>query len=113
MSNPRKEKWASRVNPSLNQKRREIVAILRHAVGNLPLVRDGREEGRNNDLWSCLADGDDADTLSDGCIRIGTLNDLTAEWTGGVFDRYGDHFYVSVQHNATGHGVVLDITGWR
>lgn len=74
---------------------------------------DGPEVGRNNDLWLCAEDGDDADTLSDGCIRIGTLNDLTAEWTGGVFNAYGDHFYVSVQHNASGHGVVLDITGWR
>jgi hypothetical protein len=74
---------------------------------------DGPAVGRNNDLWSCAPDGDDADTLSDGCLRIGTLNDLNAEWTGGVFDRHGDHFYVSVQHNVTGHGVVLDITGWR
>jgi len=73
---------------------------------------DGPEFGRNNDLWSCLDDGADADTLSDGCVRIGTLNDLTAEWTGGVFDRWGTHFYVSVQHNVTGHGVILDITGW-
>jgi hypothetical protein len=24
-----------------------------------------------------------------GCTRIGTLNDLTAEWTGGVFDKFG------------------------
>jgi secreted PhoX family phosphatase len=74
---------------------------------------DGPEVGRNNDLWSCLDDGDDADTLSDGCMRIGTLNDLTAEWTGAVFDKDGTHFYVSIQHNVTGHGVVLDITGWR
>jgi secreted PhoX family phosphatase len=74
---------------------------------------DGPAQGRNNDLWLCLEDGEDADTLSDGCERVGTLNDLTAEWTGGIFDRFGDHFYVSVQHNATGHGVVLDITGWR
>jgi Alkaline phosphatase PhoX len=74
---------------------------------------DGPEVGRNNDLWSCLDDGDDADSLSDGCVRIGTLNDLTAEWTGGIFDATGNHFYVSVQHNVTGHGVVLDITGWR
>src|SRR5262245_47770947 len=74
---------------------------------------DGPEVGRNNDLWSCLDDGDDDGFLSDGCVRIGTLNDLTAEWTGGIFDRFGDHFYVSVQHNITGHGVILDITGWR
>jgi secreted PhoX family phosphatase len=74
---------------------------------------DGPDVGRNNDLWSCLEDGDDADTLSDGCIRIGTLNDLTAEWTGGVFDKSGTHFYVSIQHNVSGHGVILDITGWQ
>jgi secreted PhoX family phosphatase len=74
---------------------------------------DGPEVGRNNDLWSCLDDGDDDGYLSDGCVRIGTLNDLTAEWTGGIFDGSGTHFYVSVQHNVTGHGVILDITGWR
>ena len=74
---------------------------------------DGPEVGRNNDLWSCLEDGDDADSLSDGCIRIGTLNDLNAEWTGGIFNARGSIFYVSVQHNVTGHGVILAITGWR
>ena len=47
---------------------------------------DGPDVGRNNDLWSCLDDGEDADALSDGCVRIGTINDLNAEWTGGFFD---------------------------
>jgi secreted PhoX family phosphatase len=42
-----------------------------------------------------------------------TLNDLKAEWTGGLFDGSGKAFYVSVQHNVTGHGVILKITGWR
>lgn len=74
---------------------------------------DGAEFGRNNDIWSCLDDGDDADDQSDGCLRVATLNDLTAESTGGLMDKYGDHYYVSIQHNVTGHGVVLDITGWR
>jgi secreted PhoX family phosphatase len=74
---------------------------------------DGPEVGRNNDLWSCVDDGTDFDNQSDGCVRIGTLNDLTAEWTGGTFDQWGNHFYVSVQHNISGHGVILDITGWR
>ena len=71
------------------------------------------ERPHNNDLWSCLDDGADADLQSDGCLRIGTLNDLSAEWTGGFFDPTGKHFYVSVQHNKTGHGVILDVTGWR
>jgi len=74
---------------------------------------DGPEVGRNNDLWSCLEDGDDADSLSDGCIRIGSLNDLNAEWTGGIFNARGSVFFVSVQHNVTGHGVILAITSWR
>jgi secreted PhoX family phosphatase len=67
----------------------------------------------NNDLWDCLPDGADNDLLSDGCVRIATLNDLTAEWTGGAFSADGKHFYVSVQHNISGFGVVFDITGWR
>jgi secreted PhoX family phosphatase len=74
---------------------------------------DGPEVGRNNDIWSCLPDGDDPDDQSDGCVKVVTLNDLTAESTGGVFDKSGTHYYVSIQHNVTGHGVVLDITGWR
>jgi len=67
----------------------------------------------NDDLWDCLPDGSDPDLLSDGCIRIGTLNDLTAEWTGGEFDGNGEHFYVSVQHNISGKGLILDISGWK
>ena len=78
-----------------------------HEDGDGPLV------GRNNDLWDCLDDGGDADSLSDGCVRIATLNDLNAEWTGGVFDATGRRFFVSVQHNVTGHGVILEVTGWR
>ena len=77
----------------------------------------GRQHGRqstaqNNDIWDCLDDGRDDDTLSDGCIRIGSLNDFDAEWTGGFFDPSGKHFYVSIQHNSSGYGTILDITGW-
>ncbi len=67
----------------------------------------------NNDLWSCLDDGADIDTLTDGCIRIGTLNDTTAELTGGFFDGSGKNFYVSIQHNISGNGTILKITGWE
>jgi secreted PhoX family phosphatase len=67
----------------------------------------------NNDLWDCLPDGADENPLSDGCVRVATLNDLTAEWTGGIFSADGKHFYVSVQHNISGFGVVLEITGWK
>jgi Alkaline phosphatase PhoX len=67
---------------------------------------------RNDDIWDCLPDGADVDTLSDGCVRVATLNDLDAESTGGFFDSTGEHFYVSIQHNSSGFGTILDITGW-
>ena len=67
----------------------------------------------NNDLWMCLPDGDDADPLSDGCVRIATLNDLTAEWTGGIFDATGTRLFVVAEHPKTGHAVILEITGWK
>ena len=66
------------------------------------LFRDGQLDDHSEQLFGIVAP-----------VGIGTLNDLTAEWTGGVFDKYGTHFYVSIQHNITGHGVILDITGWR
>ncbi len=85
--------------------------------GNWVIHEDGSTgasfNNRNNDLWDCLDDGRDENTLSDGCIRIGSLNDFDAEWTGGFFDPSGKHFYVSVQHNSSGYGTILDITGWR
>lgn len=93
--------------------------------GNWMIHEDGDNiaTGRNNDLWDCLPDGLDDDTMSDGCVRVATINDLGpagapnagegAEWSGGVFDATGTHFYVSIQHNLTGHGVILDITGWK
>ncbi len=85
--------------------------------GNWILEEDGStadhvDGSRNNDIWDCLDDGADDNTLSDGCIRIATLNDLDAESTGGFFDPTGKHYYVSIQHNSSGFGTVLDITGW-
>ncbi|MDP9327827.1 MAG: PhoX family protein [Actinomycetota bacterium] len=93
--------------------------------GNWVIHEDGDNTatGRNNDLWLCLPDRADVDQQADGCIRIATLNDLGpsgapnagegVEWTGGVFDSTGQRFFVSVQHNMTGHGVILEITGWE
>lgn len=84
-------------------------------TGNFVILEDGDgpEVGRNNDMWACLDDGADDDALSDGCVRIATLNDLNAESTGVVFDGRGDRFFVSIQHNVTGHGVILEISGLR
>ncbi len=85
--------------------------------GNWILEEDGStgafiDGSRNNDIWDCLDDGADDDTLGDGCVRIASLNDLDAESTGGFFDATGKHYYVSIQHNSSGFGTILDITGW-
>ena len=81
--------------------------------GNWLVHEDGDQlGGKNNDLWDCLPDGADDDGLSDGCVRVATLTDLNAEWTGGIFDAKGKRFFVSLQHNITGKGVVIEITGW-
>ncbi len=82
---------------------------------NWLVMEDGDSETtlHNNDIWSCMDDGQDSNLLSDGCIRAATLNDLTAEWTGGIFDSTGKRFFVSVQHPKTGHAVVFEVTGWK
>jgi secreted PhoX family phosphatase len=67
----------------------------------------------NDSIWMCLEDGADSDTLSDGCVRIATLNDLHAESTGGLFDADGKRYFFSIQHNVTGHGTIVEVTGWR
>lgn len=68
---------------------------------------------RNNDIWSCVDDGDDTDILADACAKVISLNDLNAESTGGIFDATGKRYFVSIQHNVTGHGVILEIDGWQ
>jgi hypothetical protein len=89
-------------------------------TGNWVIHEDGdiADTHKNNDLWICLPDGADADTLTDGCLRMATINDLIsnngegAEWTGGFWDATGSTFYVSVQHNMTGEGTLLAISGF-
>ena len=84
--------------------------------GNVVLNEDAEttfESPHNNDIWDCLPDGADQDLLSDGCVRVATLNDLTAEWTGGIFDGTGTRYFVSVQHNISGQATILEIDGWK
>ena len=60
--------------------RRRTCGVPASGRGNWLFHEDGDMLTGNNDLWDCLPDGQDADLMSDGCLRIGTLNDLTAEW---------------------------------
>ncbi len=86
-------------------------------TGNILIQEDGDGASytpkRNNDIWDCLDDGADKDHLADACVKVATLNDLNAETTGGLFDATGKQYYVSIQHNITGHGVIVKITGWQ
>jgi len=56
----------------------------------------------NDDVWACLPDGADSDTLSDGCVRVMTLKDGTAEFTGGQFLADGKSFLIHLQHRGDG-----------
>lgn len=63
-------------------------------------------EFTNDDVWACLPDGDDSDTLSDGCVRVMTLKDGNAEFTGIQFLADGKSFLIHLQHRTqTGRAV--------
>jgi secreted PhoX family phosphatase len=96
-------------------------------TGNLVVLEDGPTsittpsgtEPRGNDLWICLPDGDDDDTLSDGCVRFASVKDTSAEPTGFIFLGSGKAAFVSIQHRAvneaageTNHGALLMISGF-
>jgi len=52
----------------------------------------------NDDVWACLPDGADSDELSDGCVRVMTLKDGNAEFTGIQFLGDGKSFLIHLQH---------------
>ncbi len=58
------------------------------------------EDNSNGDIFACLPDGDDRDTLSDGCVLILTLKDPTAEPTGFMFTADNKSAFFFVQHSA-------------
>jgi secreted PhoX family phosphatase len=97
-------------------------------TGNLVVLEDGPTsivtptgtEPRGNDLWMCLPDGDDDDTLSDGCVRFASVRDTTAEPTGFIFLGTGESALVNIQHRAVNdaagagnHGTLLKISGFK
>lgn len=64
----------------------------------------------NDDVWACLPDGNDSDTLSDGCIRVITLKDGNAEFTGIQFLAEGKSFLIHLQHRTQDGRAVLHTT---
>lgn len=79
------------------------------------------EDNPNGDIWSCLPDGADRDVMSDGCVKILSVKDTSAEPTGFVFAADGKTAYVNIQHSddkampkVDGYGTddLLKITGF-
>ena len=96
-------------------------------TGNLVVLEDGAVDvvtpqgaaKRGNDIWMCLPDGDDDDTLSDGCVRIASIRDTTAEPSGFIFLGSGEEALVHIQHRkvnddagAGNHGALVRISGF-
>jgi secreted PhoX family phosphatase len=86
--------------------------------GPTSIVRaDGSTQPRGNDLWICLPDGADNDTLTDGCVRFASVRDTSAEPTGFIFLGSGESAFVNIQHRAFGaankQGALLKISGFK
>jgi hypothetical protein len=64
-------------------------------TGNLYVI----EDHDNGDIFACLPDGADRDIKSDGCLKILSVKDSSAEPTGFVFDPSGTTAYLSIQHS--------------
>jgi secreted PhoX family phosphatase len=66
------------------------------------------EDNANGDVWACLPDGDDRDIKSDGCVRMISLRDRTAEPTGFIFAPDGLSAYLAVQHSRDRNMLAVD-----
>ncbi|MGC4097905.1 MAG: DUF839 domain-containing protein [Nitrospira sp.] len=80
------------------------------------------EDNPNGDIFACLPDGADRDIKTDGCVKILSVKDSSAEPTGFKFSGDGKTAYVSIQHsNDTnmpkfddyGTDDIIKITGFR
>lgn len=68
-------------------------------TGNLYII----EDRPNGEIWACLPDGADRDIKSDGCVRVLTVLDRSAEPTGFGFGAAGTVAYMSIQHSDDAH----------
>ncbi len=57
------------------------------------------EDHKNGDIFACLPDGEDRDIKTDGCVRILSVIDSSAEPTGFIFTTNGSTAYLSIQHS--------------
>jgi hypothetical protein len=64
-------------------------------TGNLYVI----EDHDNGDIFACLPDGADRDVKSDGCVKVISVKDSSAEPTGFFFLPDGRSAIVSIQHS--------------
>jgi hypothetical protein len=64
-------------------------------TGNMYVI----EDHNNGDIFACLPDGADRDIKTDGCVKILSVKDSSAEPTGFMFSADGKTAYVSIQHS--------------
>lgn len=64
-------------------------------TGNLYVI----EDHPNGDIFACLPDGADRDIKTDGCVKMLSVKDSSAEPTGFIFAADGSTAYVSIQHS--------------
>ncbi len=57
------------------------------------------EDHPNGDIYACLRDGKDRDLKSDGCVKLLSVKDSSAEPTGFIFAPDGRTAYLSIQHS--------------
>ncbi|MGR9087462.1 MAG: alkaline phosphatase PhoX [Gammaproteobacteria bacterium] len=63
--------------------------------GNMYVI----EDNPFGDIWACLPDGDDRDIKSDGCVKMLSVRDSSAEPTGFMFTADGKTAYLHIQHS--------------
>jgi hypothetical protein len=57
------------------------------------------EDHANGDIFACLPDGEDRDVKTDGCVKVLSVKDSSAEPTGLIFSADGTTAYLSIQHS--------------
>lgn len=57
------------------------------------------EDHANGDVFACLADGADRDIKTDGCVKMLSVKDSSAEPTGFIFSSDGSTAYVTIQRS--------------
>ncbi len=73
-------------------------------TGNVYVI----EDNANGDIFACLPDGTDRDIKSDGCIKILSVKDSSAEPTGFKFTPDGRTAYLSIQHSNDANMPLVD-----